>query len=277
MARGNYGVRVKIPGKGEITRLAGSFNTMAEQVQRSNQVLRDFVANVSHDLRTPLTMVSGFSQALLDGTAGDSEVESSAEIIHEEAGKMQQLVEDLLQLTRLESGLLTLDRQPLEVQSFVQRLLDRAQRMAGDRPIPQLENEVPPHLPRIQVDPMRFERALRNLLDNAMQYTPPDGTVRVSARRAGRDQIEIAVTDTGVGIAPEHLPRIFERFYRTDKSRDRGQGHSGLGLAIVREIVEAHGGRVSAESTPGQGTVFRLTVPVAHEVAARPAREEVAM
>lgn len=263
MARGDYAARVPFRGGGELRDLAASFNTMAEQVQRTNQVLRDFVANVSHDLRTPLTMISGFSQALLDGTARPEDTEASAQVIHEESIKMQRMVEDLLQLTRLESGLFTLDRRPVKLHAFVQRLLDRtAQAHAGER-LPTLRNHVPLELPAADADAIQLERALRNLLDNAIRFTPEEGTVTVGAARRADGMLELAVSDTGTGIKPQERERVFERFYRADRSRERGHGHSGLGLAIVREIVEAHGGTVRLESEPGRGTTFVLTIPEA--------------
>ena len=261
MARGNYAARVNVRGHSEISRLARSFNQMAQQIQQSNQVLKDFLANASHDLRTPLTMIAGFSQALLDGTAGPHEVEGPATVIHDEAIKMQHLVDDLLQLTRLESGLLTLNRHLVEIGSFIQSSIDHVQRVHAGAPKASIQYLPAPMLPRMDVDPERMERVLRNLLDNALQYTPVHGTVTVEARRAGSRWIEIIVSDTGTGIPPEDVPRIFERFYRADKGRERARGHSGLGLAIVKEIVEAHGGQVTVQSSIGVGTTFQLTVP----------------
>lgn len=260
VARGDYDVRVPETGAREISRLATSFNLMAAQVRQTNQVLKDFVANVSHDLRTPLTMIGGFSEALLDGTAGPGEVETSAEIIHQEAQKMQVLVDDLLQLTRLESGLVALDCHPTALEPLVDTALSRARR-AHSREL-HLVNAVP-SLPPVRVDPMRLERALGNLLDNACRYTPAGGRIEVGARVLEREWIEVWVKDTGSGIAREHLGRVFERFYRSDPSRERAGGHSGLGLAIVREIVEAHSGTVRVESEVGRGTTFYLTLPVA--------------
>ncbi len=265
MARGNYGVRVPGRGQGELSRLATSFNDMAERVEQSNRVLKDFVANVSHDLRTPLTMIAGFSQALLDGTAREEEVESSATVIHEEAQKMERLVDDLLQLTKLESGLLKLQCHPTALRPFVQTLIDRIQRSRADRPTPALINHVPRNLPMVHIDSGQLERALRNLVDNALQYTPPGGMVTVDAASIGRGWVEMQVTDTGSGIAGQDVERIFERFYRSDRSRERQHGHSGLGLAIVREIIEAHGGRVRVESEEQKGATFRFTVPQARQ------------
>jgi signal transduction histidine kinase len=263
MAQGDYDVRVPAQGEGEIALLASRFNEMAERVQSTNRVLRDFVANVSHDLRTPLTMITGFSQALLDGTAGPSEVTSSAQFIHEESVKMQRLVEDLLQLTRLESGLLQQERHPVEVRPFVQGVLDRITRGNGELDTPVLRNDVPEMIAPIEVDEGQLERALRNLVENALRFTPGGGSVTVSAEEIGTGWVEMSVRDTGAGIPPQDLNRVFERFYRSDKSRERGGGNSGLGLAIVREIVEGHGGRVQVESEVGHGTTFRFTVPQA--------------
>lgn len=260
MARGDYGVRVQTSGSDEIGRLATSFNSMAEQIQRSNQVLKDFVANVSHDLRTPLTVISGFSQAQIDGAADPSD---AASVIHEEADKMQRLVDDLLQLTRLESGLMRLERRSIVAQDFLDQIVERVIGASGGRALPSLHVRVAPDLPALDADPVQLERALRNLIGNAIDYTPPSGSVTVSAQGAGRGWVEIGVSDTGAGIAPEEVSRVFERFYRSDRSRERAHGHSGLGLAIVREIVEAHGGRVAVESRPGAGTTFRFTVPAA--------------
>ncbi len=261
MARGDYTVRVPAKGGGEIARLATDFNTMAQQVQQSDRVLKDFVANVSHDLRTPLTLISGFSEAILDGTAPREKLEDSAQIIHDEATRMQRMVEDLLQLTRLESGLQKFRREPVEVRSLVQHVIDRTVRAHGEKEVAPVRNMVPAAMPMIEVDREHIERALRNLLNNALQYTPAAGRVTVGAEAIGKGWVEIRVSDTGTGIPQQDLPRVFERFYRTDKSREREQGHSGLGLAIVREIVEAHGGYVAVESQEGEGTTFRFTAP----------------
>lgn len=267
MARGDYDARVPTRGDGEIARLATSFNEMAAQVQRANRVLRDFVANVSHDLRTPLTMITGFSQALVDGTAREGEVEESARLIHEESTKMQRIVDDLLQLTRLESGLLTFHRESLETRLFVQNVIARVLRVHGETEMAQIKNLVPAGTPSILADPTHMERALFNLLDNALEYTPAGGEVAVRASPIGNGWVQMSVTDTGKGIARADVERVFERFYRSDKSRERRHGHSGLGLAIVREIVEAHGGSIDVESEPGRGTTFRFTVPAAPSAA----------
>jgi len=213
-------------------------------------------------LRTPLTMIAGFSGAMLDGTAGEADAYASAQVIHEEALKMQRLVDDLLQLTRLESGLLTLERHPIDVRPFAQRVIDRALHARGRAHVLTIHNQVAVDCPRIMADPDRLERALGNLLDNAVEYTPDGGTITVTARGIERAWVEMAVSDNGRGIPPADVARVFERFYRADSSRERTHGHSGLGLAIVREIVEAHGGRAWVESD-SNGSTFRIMVPQA--------------
>lgn len=271
MASGDYSARVPVTGSGELARLAAVFNEMAQQVQTSDRTLKDFLANVSHDLRTPLTMITGFSEALLDGTAAPEEAEGSAAVIHEEAIKMQHLVNDLMQLTRLESGLFHLERHPVDLRSLADSTIDRIRRVHANQALPALRNLVPDNLPRALVDAERMERVLRNLIENAVRYTPGDGAIEVWARRVDAGWMEISVRDTGAGITADDVSRVFERFYRADKSRERGHGHSGLGLAIVREIVEAHGGQVAVESEVGRGTEFRMTVPIASEQQVRPA------
>ncbi len=261
MAQGDYSVRVRVPGSSEIGQLAGSFNDMAEEVQRTNRLLRDFVANVSHDLRTPLTSIAGFSGAVVDGTASGNELQSTAAIIHEEALKMQRLVDDLLQLTKLESGLLKLEVHSVPLRPFVANVLDRIEKSAGDRPLPRLVNSIPAQLPAAALDEVQFERALQNLLDNAIQYTGSDGSVTVGGSTFDERTIEMTVADSGRGISSDELSRIFERFYRSDKSRERAHGHAGLGLAIVKEVVEGHGGAIHVESRVGEGTTFRISMP----------------
>ena len=274
MARGKYDTRVPVEGQSEIARLAGSFNDMAEKVQTTNRLLKDFVANVSHDLRTPLTMIAGFSQALLDGTARPEEAKESSQVIHDEALKMQGFVDDLLRLTRLESGLFSFRREAISPRPFFQEVIDRLSFASGDSLHVSIRNLAPADLPDISVDPEQLERGIRNLVDNGLRFTPPGGTISIDARPQGQKWVEISVSDTGVGIAAQDLDRVFERFYRADRGRDRGEGNSGLGLAIVREIVEGHGGEIRVESAPGNGTTFRFTVPCV-EVASRQKEESV--
>jgi signal transduction histidine kinase len=258
MAAGNYDQRVDVDGRGEIGELAQSFNHMAATVKASHQLLKDFVANVSHDLRTPLTIISGYAATVLDGTARtQEEVCEAVQIIAEEAAHMQRLVDDLLQLTRLESGLRQFDRQPVSLRALADRTIRRATALHNGRVVC---NDIPPDLPLAYVDEELIERALMNLLDNALEHTPEGSQVTVSAL-ADRNWITVSVSDTGTGIPASELERIFERLYRADRGRSRNNGHSGLGLPIVKEIVEAHNGMVSVESQVGRGSTFRFTIP----------------
>lgn len=258
MAAGDYTQRVEVKSVGEIGEAARSFNHMATQVKESHQLLRDFVANVSHDLRTPITLISGYAGTLLDGTARTpDEAREAAQVVSDEAARMQRLVDDLLQLTRLESGLRKFEQKPVSVRDLVAKTVQRTSAASDGCDV---VNSVSEHLPLALADEELVERVLMNLLNNAREHTSTDGKVEVSAR-APSGWIEISVSDTGSGISKEEQGRIFERFYRSDRGRSRDDGHSGLGLPIVKEIVEAHGGVLDVESEPGRGSTFRFTVP----------------
>ena len=266
VARGDYDHRVPPQGPEEVRDVAESFNSMAAQVNATQTAQRDLVANVSHDLKTPLTAISGWSQALLDGTADTPEERRrAAETIFDEAGRMARLVNDLLDLARLESGQFQLTQRVLDlgqVMADVERgLLPRAR----DREI-DLSLDLSP-TPPVLGDRDRLVQVFNNLADNALTYTPAGGQVGLAVR-AVNGAVEGIVSDTGPGIPAEELPRVFERFYRLEKSRTRGQDNrrgSGLGLAIVNELVAAHGGQISVSSRVGQGTTFVVSLPTAEE------------
>jgi signal transduction histidine kinase len=253
---------VPVKGPQEVRALAQSFNDMVERVAAAQQVQRDFLANVSHDLRTPLTSIQGFSQAVAEGIASDPEsARRAAQIIHDEAGRLHRMVEELLDLARIESGQFDMRRHAVrtgEVLGAVGESLSVKAREKGLR----LEVSIPPDLPRIAGDGDRLAQVFTNLLDNAIKHTPPGGQVSLRAE-AGPDGILITVRDTGEGIPAADLSRIFERFYQVDKSRQRGeQPGMGLGLAITRQIVEAHGGTIRVASTVGTGTAFTVWLPL---------------
>jgi two-component system OmpR family sensor kinase len=270
IARGHYEEQLEITSPEEIGRLATSFNAMAREVEASRQAQRDFVANVSHDLKTPLTSIQGFSQAILDGTAASEDSRlRAAQVIHEEADRMTRLVNDLLDLAQIEAGQVVMAREAVAIPSL---LRDCAEKMAlraqqGDV---QLEVHSEGELV-IAGDRDRLAQVINNLLDNALKHTPAGGRVTLTARPVPAQAVkrgeppaslvEIAISDTGEGIPPEDLSRIFERFYRGDKSRGKGSKGAGLGLAIAREIVQAHGGQIKAESLVGLGTRFTITLP----------------
>lgn len=260
VAQGNYDQRLPVRGRDEIARLARTFNVMAHQVARSHQAMRDLIGNVAHELKTPLTSIQGYSQALLEGlTVTPEETAHAARVIYEEGERMRRLVEDLLYLTRLESGQLRLERAPVRVPALLETAAERVrwQIQNGGR---QLQVHIPVDLPTVYGDEHRLEQVLANLLDNAVQHTPPGGRITLSAAWLP-DGVAISVHNTGSYIPPEHLPRIFERFYQVDPARTRDGRHGGLGLAIAREIVLAHGGTITAYSDVHTGTEFRVVLP----------------
>lgn len=260
MARGDYQQSISVAGEDEIARLATGFNRMARAVEQARQSQRDFLANVSHDLRTPLTSISGFAQAILDGQVSDTEgYIHAAAIIQEEAGRMSDLVEELLDLARLEAGNVKMARERLDLTALVRSSIEARTPQAVAAGVTLRAEGT--GVPAVIGDESRLKQVFDNLLDNAIKYTPSGGTVTVSIRQDGK-WVAVAVADTGRGIPREDLPRIFERFYRADKSRGETVG-AGLGLAIVKEIVSAHGGRITVESEEGQGSVFTVFLPPA--------------
>lgn len=245
----------------ELRHLAENFNSMAADVQRSRRAQREFVANVGHDLRTPLTSIRGFAQALLDGTVGDESGRSrAARIIYDETERLSGLVEELLELARLDGGQLELSRTPLRLVDLLQRsaeVVAPRYRAAGI----ELKLQSGPADAWIFADSERMRRVLINLLDNSCTYSEAGARVTLGYQASSDDlEWEIFVVDTGTGIPEEDLPFLFDRFYQVDKSRKQGQG-SGLGLAIVRDLVEAHGGHAGVASVEGLGTRFWIRMP----------------
>ncbi len=255
LAEGQY-QPVPAEGPQETRILARAFNEMAQRVEASQRSQREFVANVSHELKTPLTSIQGFAQAIIDGTARSPEAaRQAAEIIAAEAARMHRLVVNLLDLARLDAGTADLRREPLDLVALLQGVLTHFQPQARQAQV-RMVLEAPEDGLSLRGDADRLAQVFTNLLDNALKHTPPGGEVRVSAQRTA-DGIEVSVADTGSGIPPEVLPHIFERFYRGDKARSGGE-RAGLGLAIAREIVRAHGGDIIAHSTPGKGSIFMV-------------------
>lgn len=263
IAQGEYEQQLPLEGPEEVKRVADSFNSMSAQVAATRQAQRDFVANVSHDLKTPVTSIQGWSQALLDGTAVSSEDQAqAANIIYSEAERMGRMVAQLLDLARIESGQLTLNRSLLDLAEICavvrQNLLPRAQAHQIH-----LTAEADP-LPPIWGDYDRLMQVVSNLVDNALSHTPTGGRVHMAVRPYGDKAVELTVQDTGKGMSPEQLSRIFERFYQVDKSRTRedGRSGSGLGLSIVQELVALHYGRIQARSEAGKGSIFIVRLPL---------------
>ncbi|GAB4556982.1 MAG: HAMP domain-containing sensor histidine kinase [Anaerolineae bacterium] len=264
VARGQLEQQLAIKRPSELRRLVESFNAMTRQVRHTQRSQRDFIANVSHDLKTPLTSIQGYAQALIDGTARTPEArQRAAQIIYDEAQRMHQLVEQLLELARLDAGQVQMRQETFDLRQLVTACVER-QSLRIQRKQITLDIDLPEPLV-IVGDPSRLEQVVTNLVDNALSYTPDGGRVIVAGTRSiegARQWVSLSITDTGPGIAAEDLPHIFDRFYRVDKARERGKGF-GLGLAIVKELVEAHGGSIEAESVVGLGTRFTVQLPSA--------------
>lgn len=255
VARGRFDHKVSVSGTKEARELAQSFNQMTDEVQSQQAALRDFLANVSHDLQTPLTSIHGFSQALLDGTVDDGAAQGNAyRIIEEESRRLLRLVEGLLDLSRIEAGQLELVLQPVAVGDLLQHVHDLFALRADELNV-QLRLE-PTDVPAVIGDVDRLEQVLANLVDNALRHTPPGGQVRLSARQESEATASIEVSDTGSGIAADAIPHLFDRYYRSDRSG--AQGGTGLGLAIARELVRAQRGEIQVESGSQVGTSFRI-------------------
>lgn len=250
-------------GPHEVQDLTRAFNSMIARVESSQQSQRDFVANVSHELKTPLTSIQGFAQAILDETADTPEArKQAAQIIYHEAGRMHRMALDLLDLARLEAGTADLKMSTVDVKALLQNVIDKFTPQAQRAGV-SLQLNVPSNLPLLTGDGDRLAQVFTNLVDNALKFTPANGRVTLSAARAGA-KMEISITDTGAGVPSDALPRLFDRFYHVDASRAGGDKHgAGLGLAIVKEIVEAHNGRISVRSQVGHGTTFVILLPLA--------------
>ncbi len=344
MGEGDYAQRVVIPkGKDELGRLASSFNSMAERIESDvtelhgqDQMRRDLIANIAHDLATPLTAIQGFSEALADDVITDPQArQETAQLIGREVQRLRRLVSDMQQMTSLESGRIQLDQEPLDLHALVNEVLEVIRPECEQVGIT-LRNEIEPTTPAVLADSDRMTQVLLNLLDNARRYTPAGGSIAIGASLNDSDmqtrpqQVEVAharyaqvgpqtdervqewhaqvstrnandtsvistkpsgklmsegalshsgykeyskngktkwltvwVRDTGTGIDPADLPYIFDRFFRSDRSRSGASGGSGLGLAIIKAIITAHGGSIYAESTPGKGTCITFTLPLA--------------
>jgi len=263
--KGELGQTVEVASKDEIGDLARAFNAMSASVARAETLRRGMVADVAHELRTPLTNIRCQIEALQDGLASPDR--AVIDSLHDETMLLQRVIDDLQEMALAEAGELRLAIGNLDVSGEIARAVAAFQARAGALEVTIGANPSP-GIPPLAADPERLGQILRNLLSNALAHTPAGGRVEVAARRAGAS-CEISVRDTGEGIAAEHLPLVFERFYRADPSRARATGGAGLGLAIVKKLAEAHGGGVRVESAPGQGAAFFVSLPLARPAASQ--------
>jgi signal transduction histidine kinase len=257
MEKGDLSQRVEVRTADELGELASAFNAMTDGLKRLEQLRRNMVTDVAHELRTPLSNVRGYLEAIKDGMiAPTSEV---VESLHEEAMLLSRLVDDLQELALAEAGQLKLVRQELQLSEVVEKVVHLVHTKAAEKDLA-LQVHLPGDLPPVYADAERLGQIMRNLLNNAITNTAAGGEIWIAAK-AMEAQVEVSVRDTGKGIAAEHLPYVFERFYRADKSRTRLTGGAGLGLAIVRQLVESHGGEVKITSQVGAGTMVTFTIP----------------
>lgn len=268
MQSGDYNARVTTDAPGELGELAQTFNEMAAQLHRDMEELRqqelwrrELIMNITHDLATPLTAIAGLGESLVDGVnQSRDDYEATGQIIVRETLRLRRLVKDLHVMAKVEAGALSPASKPVRLAALVDEVLAV---LAPEFERVQVEpnNIIPYNLPVVQADPDMLTRVFSNLCDNALRHTPADGCVTIAAQQHGQELV-ISVTDTGEGIPPEALPRIFERFFRADSSRQSATGGSGLGLAIVQAIVEAHHGKIWAENIPDGGASIKFTLPL---------------
>lgn len=266
IADGHYDERVGIPGSldpeemDELNTLGISFNQMAAKLDQTESMRRQLIGDVAHELRTPLSTIKGAMEGLIDGVLAQ-QPETYQQVIRE-ADRMQRLVHDLQELSRVEAGAYSLDLAPHSLETLLEAATARLERQYLEKGV-SLERDLVEGLPTVMVDESRIGQVLLNLLGNGLQYTPAGGEVIISAEPAEKEVV-IHIKDTGQGIPMEQLKYIFNRFYRVDKSRSRVGGGSGIGLTIAKHIVEAHGGRIWADSSGiDQGSTFSFTLPTA--------------
>jgi histidine kinase len=265
IAEGNYNERVQIPRNlnekemDELWQLSLSFNQMTQKLEKAENLRKQLIGDIAHELRTPLSTIKGSMEGLIDGVL-PAESDTYYQV-YKEVDRLQRLVSDLQDLNRVEAGAMQLELKPISVNTLVETAYSRLNRQFEEKGV-SLSSDIPINLPSVMADEDRFAQILLNLVGNALQYTPRGGLVKITAKEEA-NSIVISIKDTGIGIAAEHLPHIFTRFYRVDKSRSRVGGGSGIGLTVAKHLVESHGGKISA-SSPGinQGSTFTISLPI---------------
>jgi two-component system, OmpR family, sensor histidine kinase BaeS len=257
MAKGNLKQYVKVKSRDELGEMAAAFNQMSSDLDRLNLSRRQMTADIAHDLRSPLTVIGGYVEAMRDGVLKPAP--ERLDTIHTEVQHLQRLVEDLRTLSQADAGELTLDREPVAPLALLERMAKSYDHLAAQKKV-SLRVRDEPNLPEISLDPDRIAQVFGNLITNSLRYTPEHGEIVLAAGQK-RNMLEFSIVDNGQGIPADSLAHIFDRFYRVDPARAQGS-ESGLGLAIARSIVEAHGGTISAESQVGRGTTVRISLPL---------------
>lgn len=258
IARGDLTQRVKLKARDEFGQLGDSFNRMIKNLRHSEEIRRSMTADIAHELRTPVTIIQGNLEAILDEIYQPTT--DTIAPIYEETLRLGQLIDDLRDISLAEAKELQLNIEPIEVVASIKQLVETISASLDQGP--QIRVEANSAIPQVPVDLKRFQQVLVNLLTNALRFTPQQGTIHIQVLRKDQE-VEVRVADSGPGISPEEIPHLFERFYRGDQARSRGQGGSGLGLAISKQLVEAHGGRIWAENDPSGGAIFVIHLPLA--------------
>jgi signal transduction histidine kinase len=259
LGRGDLSQRVQLQGEGEVAALAQAFNTMATDLEHAEQLRRNMVADVAHELRTPLSNIQGYLEAIHDRVIKPDA--ATIRSLSEETALLSRLVNELQELSLAEAGELKLVYQAEDITNLIKQAVTPWQPKVTAKEI-SLSLDLPDNLPLVSIDWQRVNQVLHNLLENAVAHTHKGGTISVAAITQG-DWVVVSVSDTGEGIPAEDLPHIFERFYRVDKSRARATGGSGLGLTIAKRLVEAHGGTITVQSELAKGSRFSFTLPIA--------------
>lgn len=266
---GDLSQRVAVKGKDEVAELGHTFNAMADALQDAERQRRNLVADVAHELRTPLSNVQGYTEALRDGVLQPDA--ATLDTIHRQVTYLARLIDDLRLLAETEAGDFRVHPEPESLGDIIRQAAGAFAPKAAAQGVA-VAADAPEDLPAVPLDRTRIEQVIGNLVDNAIRHTPPGGTVTISAaqERGGDGAVTVAVSDSGEGIPADVLPYVFDRLYRVDRSRDRATGGAGLGLTIARKLVEAHGGTITAESVPGKGSRFAFSLPAAPGAGPKP-------
>ncbi len=256
IGKGDFSVQVKIRDRGEFGALADAFNRMSSDLEQTQRMRRDLTADIAHELRSPLTNIRGYLEAVADNLIPSSE---ALPLLEEETSMLAHLIEDLQVLALAEAGALELKLSEVNVSAVTELAVKRIEPLAREKGIT-LASDIPASIPLVTADSKRVTQVLSNLLSNALTHTESGGSIRVGLA-CHEAMVCISVTDSGIGIPEREISRVFDRFYRVDRSRSRSTGGSGLGLTIAKYLVEAHGGTIHAESIPGKGSTFSFTIP----------------
>lgn len=263
ISNGEFGKRLDIKSRDEIGELAKTFNQMAAALQNLEEMRRGFIANVSHELRTPMTSIRGFIEGILDGTIPPERQSHYLTIVKDETIRLNRLVNDLLDLAKMEAGELKLSIMPVDINELLRKCVINLETLLLEKNL-SVDADFEEEDLLVRADADAIERVVINLMHNAIKFTPPGGNIKLMTA-AQKDNVEVTVKDNGIGIDQEELDMIWDRFYKSDKSRSKDKAGTGLGLAIVRNIINEHGQKVWVESKPGEGTAFTFTLERAYD------------